>query len=673
MHYLDRSSSRKPERSGHQNDCNGSEMPKPSSEGGAYREPRMMKRSTLRPAGDGDSPSGVLNIKDIGKPAECRCREAGQIGLDMPGELALLLGLDDLPAKSGRFFIPTERLLDQIHPDDRAFARMTTEWARTADKDTGRLKVRMRRADGGWVPVRIQCGNDGGAFLSLSADEAETLRRAELKLRQIVEGARQAATVTVGKRVVYANPALAPMLGYKSLEHMRRDGAHADHTHPDDREMVYRRQSARMAGGVSPGTYEFRMVRLDGGVIWVECFTSEITWGSKPASLAWLVDITARKHAEESLRRSEELFGVLFRACPDMMLLASRSDGRIVDVNESFLDVTGHDRDKVIGRTGEELSLLADPGIARQLALQARQSQDHSEIDTVINLAGGGSKQIAVSARDISFAGNDLTLFVARDVTERRRQEQALQDSMRAADLANRAKSEFLANMSHELRTPLNAIIGFSEMISREMAGPVGSPKYLGYAQDIHGSGRHLLQIINDLLDLSKLEAGKLELHEEAFGLSDLIADCLRIVSHRAAEAKVTLEVDDTDAPDMCCRADPRLIKQILFNLLSNAIKFTPRGGKIRIVLSRHDTGALGIAVEDTGVGMTDDEIVQALTPFGQVASAHARPHQGTGLGLPIVKSLVELHDGAFEVKSRPGQGTTAAVQLPEARILPAG
>jgi signal transduction histidine kinase len=243
---------------------------------------------------------------------------------------------------------------------------------------------------------------------------------------------------------------------------------------------------------------------------------------------------------------------------------------------------------------------------------------------------------------------------------------------MEAAELANRAKSEFLANMSHELRTPLNAILGFSEIIGGEMFGPTGHPRYVDYAKDIYTSGRMLLQIIDDLLDLSRVEHGKLELHPERLTAKDVIEGCLRLVDGRARDARLRIA---TELPELPLRfeADPLRLRQVLLNLLTNAIKFTPAGGNITVGAHRIEgSGEIRFFVADTGIGMTDAEIALALQPFGQAANAMTREHSGAGLGVPLAKGLVELHGGTLVIESKPSQGTRVTVTLPEARRLPA-
>jgi two-component system cell cycle sensor histidine kinase PleC len=222
--------------------------------------------------------------------------------------------------------------------------------------------------------------------------------------------------------------------------------------------------------------------------------------------------------------------------------------------------------------------------------------------------------------------------------------------------------------MSHELRTPLNAIIGFSETMNGELFGPLGSERYLSYTKDIHTSGCHLLSLISDVLDLSRIEAGKLELHDDRVCLAEIVDGCVLVCRDRAARGEVTVTTDlPPDLPTL--RADPVRIKQIVINLLSNAVKFTPRGGRVDIAARIDDKGAFTLLVKDSGIGMTPAEIAVALQPFGQVDNGLDRKYEGTGLGLPLTKTLVEFHGGAFAVESEPGKGTTVRVILPADRV----
>ena len=240
--------------------------------------------------------------------------------------------------------------------------------------------------------------------------------------------------------------------------------------------------------------------------------------------------------------------------------------------------------------------------------------------------------------------------------------------AVKDAQSADRAKSEFLTNMSHELRTPLNAILGLSEMVKGELLGPLGVPAYKDYAEDIHESGSHLLAIINDILDISRIEAGRMVLQESTVEPAALIETCQRLVRARAQEAQLDLIIEDK-AELPCVWADERALKQVLLNLLSNAIKFTPAGGEVRVITAIAPDGRFCMAVADTGIGIADADLPRVMAPFGQADSSLARGYEGTGLGLPLTKSLVELHGGRLELESELGRGTTVTVSLPAERV----
>lgn len=237
------------------------------------------------------------------------------------------------------------------------------------------------------------------------------------------------------------------------------------------------------------------------------------------------------------------------------------------------------------------------------------------------------------------------------------------------AEAANRAKSRFLANMSHELRTPLNAIIGFAEVIHNQFKGPVGNPQYIEFARSIHESGRHLVGIINDILDLSKVEAGKVQLEDEATTIAALVDQVAVLMHHSISHAGLTLDVAiEQGLPEVL--VDVRKFDQVLLNLISNAVKFTPSGGRIRIESRRNPDGGIVIRVTDTGIGIAADELAEVLKPFVQSRDAERRRVQGTGLGLPLADQLVRLHGGTMSLASTRGEGTTVTIQLPAVRVL---
>ena len=251
---------------------------------------------------------------------------------------------------------------------------------------------------------------------------------------------------------------------------------------------------------------------------------------------------------------------------------------------------------------------------------------------------------------------------VIRDVTERKGQERALEDAREDAVRANAAKSRFLATMSHELRTPLNAIIGFSEMLANEEMMRLDQKRRHEYATLIGESGHHLLSVVNGILDMSKIESGNFEITPEPFGPAPVVSTCCDLMALRAREAGIDLICRVPNLPDIV--ADKRAIKQILINLLSNAIKFTRRGGKV-VVTGEVEGGVMSLAVEDTGVGIAEDDLTHVGDPFFQVRTTYDRTHDGTGLGLSIVKGLIELHGGELTIRSRVGVGTRVTVRLP--------
>jgi signal transduction histidine kinase len=254
------------------------------------------------------------------------------------------------------------------------------------------------------------------------------------------------------------------------------------------------------------------------------------------------------------------------------------------------------------------------------------------------------------------------------DISRRKQMEVDLVAAKAAAEAANRFKGELLANTSHELRTPLNAIIGFSEIMKAETFGPL-SPKYRDYAADIHDAGRHLLRLVNDILDISAIDAGKLELAEERLDLVDLLKGAIRLICHRAEAGGIELRAKIPEKLPFLV-ADERRVKQIVLNLLSNAIKFNALGGSVTLAAGRTADGSLFFSVADTGVGMDEEEVAVAMSRFGQVDSSLARKHEGTGLGLPLARELVELHGGRFEIASAKGRGTTVTVTFPPERTV---
>lgn len=256
--------------------------------------------------------------------------------------------------------------------------------------------------------------------------------------------------------------------------------------------------------------------------------------------------------------------------------------------------------------------------------------------------------------------------YVAQKVIEQKNQ--VMKALLDEAEAANRAKSEFLAVMSHELRTPLNAILGFSEMFRQQLMGPLGSPKYVEYAGDIHSSGQHLLAIINDILDLAKAESGKMDLTETVFDANDVVEKTFRMCAQKAREGQIELNFAPASGNHLIV-ADERLIHQVAVNLVSNALKFTPPGGRVDVSTQITRSGSFILEIKDSGIGIPPDDLERVLRPFEQVESATARRHGGTGLGLPYSKKIVEIHGGTLKLTSRENLGTTVSIELPPSRV----
>jgi two-component system, cell cycle sensor histidine kinase DivJ len=334
----------------------------------------------------------------------------------------------------------------------------------------------------------------------------------------------------------------------------------------------------------------------------------------------------------------------------------------------------------LLGRAPEELNGVALPSLVHPDDLTAVQTAlvessyfgRPAEAEVRLRHSAGHWVWAEIRCRPAAHITGEPADIVAvtRDITERKAHECELVEARDAAMSASRAKSRFLANMSHELRTPLNAIIGFSEVMSREMFGPVG-PRYQEYSRLIHESGSHLLELINGVLDMSKIEAGKFELSEEVFDLEDTAAAAVRFVRLAAERARVVLKTDIA-AEAHTIFADRRAIKQILVNLLSNGVKYTPAGGEVR-VSARLVGGGVEIAVADTGTGISKADLERLGRPFEQVENAETRAKEGTGLGLALVKSLTAMHGGEAVLDSVMGEGTTVHVRLPHAAVDAAG
>ncbi len=379
-----------------------------------------------------------------------------------------------------------------------------------------------------------------------------------------------------------------------------------------------------------------------------------------------------RRAVTELRSREEQLAGqsALLQSTLENMgegLSVFDRDGKLIAWNAQFAKLLQLPTDLANASLGEILlhqAVRGDFGPMEDPVQEARLRAERFNCDlpNVIERATASGRILQIRRRAMPDGG---VVSLYSDITERKAAEEKMEQARLQAELANRAKGDFLANMSHELRTPLNAIIGFSEVLAMEVLGPVADKRQLEYIRDIHSSGLLLLSIINDVLDMSKIEAGKLELAHERVTARPVIAEAIRMVSERARSRNVTLI---TTAPEgeISVWGDERAIKQIMLNLLSNAVKFSHEGGRVNIRASLDASGGLVLEVQDYGIGMAEDEIDRALQPFGQAKPATTKTHGGTGLGLPIAKGLAEAHGGNLAIESNPGRGTLVRITLPQ-------
>ncbi len=337
--------------------------------------------------------------------------------------------------------------------------------------------------------------------------------------------------------------------------------------------------------------------------------------------------------------------------------------------SDEIYRIFGCDRDTFVPSLDNMNAMLNRRDVGRLLQAFQRAIIERNDYDMEFRVQrpDGEMRTIRCEGRcEIDSENEVVALFgIIQDVTERTQHEAQLRQAKESAERAYAAKSQFLANMSHELRTPLNAIIGFSEMMERQLLGPLGTPRYLDYIAGIRESGEHLLDLISDILNMSKIEAGKYELDLEELNPAKVIRLAAHMIEGRAQESRITVTVD-IESDEQQIVADRRALMQILLNLLSNAIKFTDPGGLVHVTcLPRADNDTIAVRVQDTGIGIPANMLSTIARPFEQGANHYSRDHEGTGLGLAITKELVELHGGAMFIESTVGIGTTVTIRLP--------
>ncbi|TMJ02338.1 MAG: PAS domain S-box protein [Alphaproteobacteria bacterium] len=491
---------------------------------------------------------------------------------------------------------------------------------------------------------------------------------------------------------VFWSQSMFDILGLPPHDKLLGFGEISGFVHPEDAQLYEIATELADTGSTSVDRV-FRMRHASGNWVWLRARCELVRQPGEPHPhlIGIAVDITEQRRLAEESATAEMRLSDAIEAISEAFVVWD-SDNRLVLCNSKFQSLHGlTDEAVACGTPYEDISAAGSKPIVRmQLSSEGRAVPGARTFEAQLDdgrwlqiserrTKDGGFVSVGTNITQLKLHEEKLIESEKRlkaTVVDLRSSQQALErqteqlaylaeryaEQKDRAEEANQAKSSFLANMSHELRTPLNAIIGFSEMMESGMFGPLGDAKYLEYCRDICESGRYLLDVINDILDMSKIEAGRTTLAFETFDLDPFLADIMRLVAARVDEKRLT--VNSEIEPAIRLRADRRTIKQIVINLLSNAVKFTPDGGRIT-VRARIVGGNVNIAIEDTGIGIPKEALKNLGKPFEQVESQLTKTHRGSGLGLAIAKSLTELHGGAMRVRSSLGVGTIVMVRLP--------
>jgi PAS domain S-box-containing protein len=379
---------------------------------------------------------------------------------------------------------------------------------------------------------------------------------------------------------------------------------------------------------------------------------------------------TLRKKVAEAtgaLRESEELLHTVYDMTPVALAVTRQSDSMILLSNSMAPEMMGVDKEEYVGSKAS--AFYSDPEGRQRILEMLREEGSVRNLEFRTKKADGRPFWVSVNLRSIIYKNEPAMAAAWVDVTDSKKAETALLEAKEQAEFANRSKTEFLANMSHELRTPLTIINGNSEVLSTEMFGPIDNPKYLEYAKNIQEAGEHLLGLITDILDVSRIEMDRLELNEEDLDVDAVISSCHTLIKGRAHEEGLELGLEIEEGLPVL-RGEELRIKQVVLNLLSNAIKFTPKGGTVTLKAATDEDGRVMFSVTDTGIGIAAEDQTRVMDTFGQVEGAYSRQFQGAGIGLPLSKKLVELHGGTLELDSELGVGTTVTARFPLERVI---
>ncbi|ETA66996.1 PAS domain S-box [Methanolobus tindarius DSM 2278] len=394
---------------------------------------------------------------------------------------------------------------------------------------------------------------------------------------------------------------------------------------------------------------------------WYRCIDKAIEWpDGRMVRFEVAVDIHKEKIAQEALQESEEKYRTYINTSPNPIFVLDFK-GNFIDVNPAACEVTGYSGEELLNMNyynmfSEEQRIQRENNF-KNLQLKGKMSGEYPYVNK-------NGVEFYLSIEVVKIPDNRF-LAMCTDVTERKKTEEEILQAKINAEASNRTKTEFLANMSHELRTPLNSVIGFADMMRSQVAGDINE-KQAGYLSNISQSGKHLLNIINEILDISKIESGKMKLYKEDVLLVETYAEIIATLQHIASRKEIKLDVSPWPENEYAY-ADRAKLKQILYNLVGNAIKFTNEGGSV-IIGTRNDGKFIHISVSDTGIGIAPDGLERLFKPFTQLESFESRTYEGTGLGLALSKELVELHGGKITAESEPGKGSTFIFTLPSAK-----
>ncbi len=461
------------------------------------------------------------------------------------------------------------------------------------------------------------------------------------------------------KNAIFANRALLDWLGFGDLAELEQAGG---------------LRAACQSGTLDLAPSERRLILLRsvaGETFAVEAQRAEAAWQGAPAEIFTFVRPPApaleqRVAAlEAALRRreteAEEALDILGAACDAFALL--NAEGALLGLNPSAEALFGYGRDEVAGKDFTFLLAKESHSAALEFFARVKAEGRNGGGDLIGRTRQGEAIALRVTFGRVGPAAEGKYCAILRDIGEWKKAEGAMEEARVLAERDSEAKSEFLARVSHEIRTPLNAIIGFAEVIMEERFGPVGNERYKEYLKDIHASGSHVMSLVNDLLDLSKIEAGKMELAFAAVDANRIVSECVALIQPQANRERVITRL--SLAPGLpAVYADERSLRQIVLNLLANAVRYNEPGGQVIVSTALSDDGHAVLRVRDTGVGMSDSELLRAMEPFHQVGPASSRPG-GTGLGLPLTKALAEANHASFTIRSRKGEGALVEIAFP--------